>query len=114
MRGSAGVIGKLEFVDATPGCSWVFPLFRRGGDWMTFVVADDKAHLRKMEIAHNNGLAAEVFSGLAEGEAVTVYPPDSVTDGGFGRGCQKRRVMVLILPPPILIFRCPFTIEQLC
>jgi HlyD family secretion protein len=56
-------------------------LFRRGGDWMTFVVENRKARLRKVEIGHNSGLAAEVFSGLAEGEAVVVYPPDSVTDG---------------------------------
>jgi HlyD family secretion protein len=56
-------------------------LFRRGGDWMTFVAAEGKAHMRKVEIAHNNGLAAEVLSGLAEGEAVVVYPPDSVTNG---------------------------------
>jgi HlyD family secretion protein len=55
-------------------------LFRRGGDWMTFVVAGGKAKLRKVEIAHNNGLAAEVLSGLAEGEVVIVYPPDSVAD----------------------------------
>jgi HlyD family secretion protein len=56
-------------------------LFRRGGDWMTFVVENRKARLRKVEIGYNSGLAAEVFSGLAEGEAVVVYPPDSVTDG---------------------------------
>jgi HlyD family secretion protein len=55
-------------------------LFRRGGDWMTFVVEGRKAHLRKVEIAHNNGLAAEVLSGLDQGEAVIVYPPDSVAD----------------------------------
>jgi HlyD family secretion protein len=56
-------------------------LFRRGGDWMTFVVENRKAHMRKVEIGRNSGLAAEVFSGLAEGETVVVYPPDSVTDG---------------------------------
>jgi HlyD family secretion protein len=56
-------------------------LFRRGGDWMTFVVENRKAHLRKVEIAHNNGLAAEVLSGLSLGDAVIIYPPDSLTDG---------------------------------
>jgi HlyD family secretion protein len=56
-------------------------LFRRGGDWMTFVVENRKAHLRKVEIGHNSGLAAEVLSGLSLGEKVIVYPPDSVADG---------------------------------
>jgi HlyD family secretion protein len=56
-------------------------LLRRGGDWMTFVVENRKAHLRKVEIAHNNGLAAEVLSGLSLGDAVIIYPPDSLTDG---------------------------------
>ena len=32
-------------------------LFRRGNDWMTFVVEAGKAHLRTVEVAHNNGTA---------------------------------------------------------
>ncbi|MEZ4601061.1 MAG: HlyD family efflux transporter periplasmic adaptor subunit [Syntrophotaleaceae bacterium] len=56
-------------------------LFRRGGDWMTFVVEGGKARLRKVDIAHSNGIDAEVVSGLSEGEEVIVYPPDSLTDG---------------------------------
>jgi HlyD family secretion protein len=55
-------------------------LFRRGSDWMTFVVEGGKARLRKVEIAHNNGIDAEVISGLSEDEEVVVYPPDSLTD----------------------------------
>lgn len=56
-------------------------LFRRGGDWMAFAVEHGQARLRKVEIGHTNGLAAEVRSGLAPGEAVIGYPPDSVADG---------------------------------
>jgi len=56
-------------------------LFRRGGDWMTFVVEGGKARLQKVEIDHNNGIAAEVRSGLAEGATVVIHPPDSVSDG---------------------------------
>lgn len=56
-------------------------LFRRGNDWMAFVVEDGKAHLRKVDIGHNNGIAAEVLSGLTQGDSVIVYPPDSVVDG---------------------------------
>ena len=56
-------------------------LFRRGNDWMTFAVNDGKARLQKVEIAHNNGISAEVRSGLVQGDAVIVHPPDSVHDG---------------------------------
>ncbi|MBI4774730.1 MAG: HlyD family efflux transporter periplasmic adaptor subunit [Deltaproteobacteria bacterium] len=56
-------------------------LFRRGNDWMTFVVEDNRARLRKVGIDRNNGIAAEVLSGLSQGEAVIVYPPDKLTDG---------------------------------
>jgi HlyD family secretion protein len=56
-------------------------LFRRGNDWTTFVVEDGKAHLRKVEIDHNNGIEAEVISGLSPQEVVIVYPPDNLADG---------------------------------
>lgn len=56
-------------------------LFRRGNEWMSFVVENGTARLRTIKIAHNNGLAAEVQSGLTEGESVILYPPDNVTDG---------------------------------
>jgi len=56
-------------------------LFRRGSAWMTFVVERGKARLRKVDIGHDNGLGAEVRSGLTQGEAVIVYPPDGVSDG---------------------------------
>lgn len=56
-------------------------IFRRGGDWMTFVVEAGKARLTKVEIAHNNGVAAEVRSGVSEGQLVLLHPPDTVADG---------------------------------
>jgi HlyD family secretion protein len=56
-------------------------LFRRGGDWMTFVYEGGKARQVKVEIAHNNGVAAEVRSGLKEGQEVLVHPPDAVLEG---------------------------------
>ena len=56
-------------------------LFRRGNDWMTFAVKEGKAGLRKVEIAHNNGIAAEVRSGLVQGDAVIIHPADTVHDG---------------------------------
>jgi HlyD family secretion protein len=56
-------------------------LFRRGGDWMTFLFDHGKAKLTKVEIAHNNGVTAELRSGLAEGQRVLLHPPDGVADG---------------------------------
>ncbi len=56
-------------------------LFRRGNDWMTFTVSGGRARLTKVEIDHTNGIAAEVRSGLAEGQKVILHPPDTVTDG---------------------------------
>lgn len=56
-------------------------LFRRGNDWMTFVVRQGRAQIRKVQIAHHNGVAAEVRSGLAEGDAVIIHPPDAIRDG---------------------------------
>jgi len=56
-------------------------LFRRGNDWMTFAVKEGKARLRKVEIAHNNGIIAEVRSGLVQGDAVIIHPADTVHDG---------------------------------
>jgi HlyD family secretion protein len=55
-------------------------LFRRGGDWMTFVVQNGKARQRTVEIVHNNGIMAEVRSGLMEGETVILYPSDTLRD----------------------------------
>ena len=37
--------------------------------------------MRRVEISHNNGVDAEVHSGLSEGDAVIIHPPDSVNDG---------------------------------
>lgn len=56
-------------------------LFRRGGDWMTFVFDGGKAQLTKVEIAHNNGAAAELRSGLKLGQQIILHPPDAVADG---------------------------------
>ena len=56
-------------------------LFRRGGEWMTFVLEGGKATLRKVAIGRENGLEAEVREGLAENETVILHPPDTLKDG---------------------------------
>ncbi len=60
-------------------------LFRRGGEWMTFVFDGGKARLARVEIAHNNGVAAELRSGLKVGQRVILHPPDAVADGASVR-----------------------------
>jgi HlyD family secretion protein len=56
-------------------------LFRKGGDWAVFVAQDARAKLTTVELGHRNADAAEVVSGLAEGDRVIVYPSDRVQDG---------------------------------
>jgi HlyD family secretion protein len=60
-------------------------LFRRGNDWMTFLVKDGKAHQAKVDVARNNGTAAEVREGLSKGDVVVLHPPDTLTDGAVVR-----------------------------
>lgn len=57
-------------------------LFRRGGDWMSFVVQDGVARLTKVEIGHSNGVFAEVLGGVSEGAQVVIHPPEVLADGG--------------------------------
>jgi HlyD family secretion protein len=56
-------------------------LFRRGNDWMTFVLEGSTARLRTVAIEHNNGTAAQVLRGLSPGERVVLHPPDDLTEG---------------------------------
>ncbi len=55
-------------------------LFRRGNDWMTFVVENGRASLTKLKIGRTDGVAAEVTEGLTEGQEVILHPPDTVKD----------------------------------
>lgn len=57
-------------------------LFRRGNDWMVFVDRGGKAAVQTVGIARNDGVSAEVTSGLNVGDSVIVYPPAEVVDGG--------------------------------
>jgi len=56
-------------------------LFRRGNEWMAFVVERGRAKLTKVGVAHSNGVAAEVTNGLSENQKVILHPPDTVSDG---------------------------------
>lgn len=56
-------------------------LFRSREDWAVFVVEDDTAQIRTIEIGPNNGIEAEVKSGLSEGDRVILYPSSGLTEG---------------------------------
>lgn len=56
-------------------------LFRRDGDWMTFVVDAGVARARRVTIGESNGLRARVLDGLSVGDRVILYPNDLVHDG---------------------------------
>lgn len=58
-------------------------LFRRGSDWMVFVVnSRARAELRKVQVGRQNGLAAQILGGLTKGEVVILHPSDSLIPGG--------------------------------
>jgi HlyD family secretion protein len=56
-------------------------LFRDGSSWAVFVVKDGKTTRRRVEIGHDNGVQAEVKSGLKPGDRVVLYPSSGITDG---------------------------------
>ena len=56
-------------------------LFRSGQSWAVFVVKDSVAELRQIDIGRNNGIMAELRSGLNADEAVVLYPSTAIADG---------------------------------
>ncbi len=56
-------------------------LFRKGDGWAVFITRDKKAYLKEVKIGRHNGLAAEVISGLKEGDMVIAHPDETVKDG---------------------------------
>lgn len=93
---------RADFVDLPPGVfgdryrvearitTWtsddvlkvpVGALFRRGNEWMTFVIRGGVARETLVEIGHNDGIEAEVLGGLGVGVPVILHPPDTVADG---------------------------------
>ena len=56
-------------------------LFRREGGWSVFRVERGRAVLGAVQIGHDNGLEAEVLSGLEEGDRVILHPSDRVKPG---------------------------------
>lgn len=56
-------------------------LFRSKDDWTVFIVENETAQQRTIEIGPNNGIEAQVTSGLAEGDRVILYPSSGLSEG---------------------------------
>ena len=56
-------------------------LFRDGADWAVFVVQEGNAVSHRVEVARNNGVQAQIASGLEGGERVILYPASALIDG---------------------------------
>lgn len=56
-------------------------LFRLGSDWAVYRVVDGRAVATPVTIGNRTESAAELLSGLAEGDVVVAYPGDRVADG---------------------------------
>jgi HlyD family secretion protein len=56
-------------------------LFRDGRHWAVFVVEDDRARLRHLEIGARDRTTAMATEGLAPGEQVVLYPAERIEDG---------------------------------
>lgn len=56
-------------------------LFRYREGWAVFVVDDQRAQRREVEVGRRNGLVAQVSAGLKEGDTVINHPGDEVEDG---------------------------------
>ncbi|MFH2011261.1 MAG: efflux RND transporter periplasmic adaptor subunit [Pseudomonadota bacterium] len=56
-------------------------LFRKQDGWAVFVVKNNKALRREVKVGQRTGLAAEIISGLTEGDEVISNPDNSIEDG---------------------------------
>ncbi len=64
-------------------------LFRSGQDWAVFVADTGKAVKRIVQVGKRSGLAAEILSGLKEGEKLIARPDDTVKEGGKVKGAGR-------------------------
>lgn len=70
-------IWRKDNVARVPGSA----LFRSGDGWAVFMVVENKAARREVQIGKRNALEAELLGGADEGAAVIVHPSDAVSDG---------------------------------
>ncbi|ALS99412.1 efflux RND transporter periplasmic adaptor subunit [Lacimicrobium alkaliphilum] len=56
-------------------------LFRHNTDWAVFVKQRNKVTLTVVKVGHNNGIRAQILTGLEPGEKVVLYPGPELQDG---------------------------------
>ncbi|HMV87500.1 MAG TPA: efflux RND transporter periplasmic adaptor subunit [Blastocatellia bacterium] len=56
-------------------------LFRNGRRWGVFVIENNQARERLIEIGHRTAFDAEVLHGLSEGTEVILHPNNQISDG---------------------------------
>lgn len=56
-------------------------LFRDGNSWSVFRMERGIARKIAVDVGHQNGLFAEILTGLTPGETVVVHPSDRIRDG---------------------------------
>ncbi len=66
-------------------------LFRQGagsvGGWALFAVQDARARLTPVQVGRNNGVQAQILSGLDAGAEIVLYPGPGLADGA---GVERR------------------------
>ena len=56
-------------------------LFRIKDGWAVFVMENETARKRNIEVGKRNGLSAQIIKGLTEGEKVITHPDDTIEEG---------------------------------
>lgn len=74
---AAFIIWQADDVLQIPNAS----LFRKGKSWAVFVTSGGKARLREVEIGEQNGLSAQILSGLDAGDPVITHPDAALAEG---------------------------------
>jgi HlyD family secretion protein len=71
------IIWKSDSVLTVPSSA----LFRVEKQWYLFTVRKNLATRTPVNIGHDNGILAELTSGINDGDVVILYPSDSLADG---------------------------------
>ena len=56
-------------------------LFREGDRWAVFVVEENVARVRRVEVGRQNGTHAQIVGGLNAGERIVLHPNDRIASG---------------------------------
>jgi HlyD family secretion protein len=65
-------------------------VFEHGGRWAAFVALNGRARETPVTLGHRGDDFVEIQGGLAEGDAVVLYPDERVKDGLRVRARENR------------------------